>query len=276
MTYAVPILFVLFTWWFSTGAVIYMNNLPPRTFRWTVPAATALMPICLASIHELRIFTTPSAAYWGFTYGLIAWAWTQLTFYTGIITGPRQQPCEHDCGGGLRHFWHTIETCLYHELLAIGVGVAIFAASYGGGNWCGAWTYAILWVMHSSAKINAVLGVRNLNEEFFPSHLKYLRSFLRERPMNALFPFSVTGGTIATVILFQNAAHAASPFDFINAIFLGTMMALAVIEHWLLILPIPAATLWAWGLSAKEKGNGAKSKEAPASLLMRGHAVGRL
>jgi putative photosynthetic complex assembly protein 2 len=267
MTYAVPILFVLFTWWFSTGVVIYMNNMPSRNFRWTVSAATALLPICLASLYELRVYTTPSAAYWSFTYGLIAWAWTQLTFYTGFITGPRQTACEQDCGG-VRHFWHAIETCLYHELLAIGVGVAIFAVSYGGGNWCGAWTYAILWIMHSSAKINAVLGIRNLNEEFFPSHLKYLRSFLRERPINALFPFSVTGGTIAAVILFQNAAHAVAPFGFLNAVFLGTMMALAVLEHWLLILPIPAAALWGWGLSSKEESVEKEPKKEPAPPLV--------
>jgi putative photosynthetic complex assembly protein 2 len=121
--------------------------------------------------------------------------------------------------------------------------------------------------MHSSAKINAVLGVRNLNEEFFPSHLKYLRSFLRRRAINALFPFSVTGGTIATVLILQNATHTSTPFVFVNAVFLGTMMALAVLEHWLLILPIPAAKLWAWGLNSREAAAGADLPAQPSEAL---------
>ncbi len=269
ISYATPILFVLFVWWFSTGVVIYLNNRPSWTFPWSVSAATVLLALSLGSIHELRGSTTSAAAYWGFTYGLLAWAWTQLTFYTGVLTGPRQEPCHHDCGG-VRHFWHAIETCLYHEIGAMLVGAAICAASLGGDNWCGAWTYAILWIMHSSAKINAVLGVRNLNEEFFPSHLKYLRSFLRERPINVLFPFSITGGSIAAVMIFQDGAQAATPYAFTNAVFLGTMMALAVLEHWLLILPIPAATLWGWGLNGREAAadEAAAPEEAPAVLAI--------
>ena len=36
----------------------------------------------------------------------------------------------------------------------------------------------------------------NLTEEFLPEHLQYLKSFLARKPMNLLFPVSVTGGTI--------------------------------------------------------------------------------
>ncbi len=266
MSYATPVLFVLFAWWFSTGVVIYLNNLPPRTFPWTVSAATALLPLCLFGLYILRDFTTPGAAYWSFTWGLLAWAWTQLTFYTGTLTGPRRTPCEPGCTG-LRHFWHALETSLYHEIAAIGIGAAIFMACYSGANWCGAWTYAILWVMHSSAKVNAVLGVRNLNEEFFPPHLRFLRSFLRQRAINALFPFSITGGTVAAVLIFENAVHAVKVFDFVNAVLLGTIMALAIVEHWLLILPIPAAALWAWGLSSRKHTNGEPPAPEPMESI---------
>ena len=38
------------------------------------------------------------------------------------------------------------------------------------------------------------LGVPNLTEEFLPEHLHYLKSFLSRKPMNLLFPVSVTAG----------------------------------------------------------------------------------
>jgi putative photosynthetic complex assembly protein 2 len=258
MTYAAPILFVLFVWWFSTGAVIYLNNLPPRTFPWTMAGATAMLIGALCGIFAVCATTTVSAVYCSFSCGLLAWAWTQLTFYTGAITGPRKQACAPECSG-FRHFWHAAETCLYHELAALVVGAAVVAASFDGENHAGAWTYVILWSMHLSAKINAVLGVRNLNEEFFPVHLKYLRAFLKERPINGLFPFSVTAGTIAATLIFQQGARSDSPHQFVASVFLGTLMVLAVLEHWLLILPIPAAALWAWALSGRKKPRPAES-----------------
>jgi G3E family GTPase len=41
-------------------------------------------------------------------------------------------------------------------------------------------------------------------------------------------------------------AFAASGFTF-----LATMMALAILEHWFLVLPLPAAKLWHWGLRSR-------------------------
>ena len=41
-------------------------------------------------------------------------------------------------------------------------------------------------------ELNVFLGVRNLNEQFLPKHLRYLGSYLVQKPMNLLFPLSVT------------------------------------------------------------------------------------
>ena len=38
----------------------------------------------------------------------------------------------------------------------------------------------VLWWMHQSAKLNVFFGVRNLNEEFLPEHLEFLKSFLHQ------------------------------------------------------------------------------------------------
>ena len=50
-------------------------------------------------------------------------------------------------------------------------------------------------MMHLSARLNVFLGVRNVSEEFVPAHMEVLKSFLTRKPMNLLFPVSVTAAT---------------------------------------------------------------------------------
>ena len=47
--------------------------------------------------------------------------------------------------------------------------------------------------------------VRNLNEDWIPEHLDFVKSFLTRRPMNFLFPISITLATVAAVHLVQSA-----------------------------------------------------------------------
>jgi len=107
--------------------------------------------------------------------------------------------------------------------------------------------------MHKSAKLNVFFGVRNLNEEFLPEKLQFLRSFLKKRGMNSFFPVSVTVSTIITVILFQQAfAPGATEFTQVSYTFLAFLMALAILEHWFLVLPLPS-TIWDWGLRSRKE-----------------------
>ncbi|MBE7220759.1 MAG: DUF3623 family protein, partial [Caulobacteraceae bacterium] len=116
----------------------------------------------------------------------------------------------------------------------------------------GTWTFMVLWWMHQSAKLNVFFGVRNLNEEFLPAHLEFLKSFLRKRSMNLLFPVSVTVSTVITVLLAKAAlAPAATAFDRAGFTFLTVLMALAILEHWMLVLPMPAGALWQPGLRSR-------------------------
>ena len=99
--------------------------------------------------------------------------------------------------------------------------------------------------MHSSAKLNVFLGVPNLGEDLLPEHLAYLTTFMKRGPMNALFPFSVTAGTVVGCLLFERALRVdASSFEVVGFTILGALMGLAVIEHWFLVAPIDANALW--------------------------------
>jgi 5-aminolevulinate synthase len=69
------------------------------------------------------------------------------------------------------------------------------------------WTYLILWGMRLSAKLNLFLGAPNVAEEFLPDRMYYLTTYFSKRPMNGLFPVSVTAGTLLTAGLALAAAQ---------------------------------------------------------------------
>ena len=50
-------------------------------------------------------------------------------------------------------------------------------------------------------RLSANLGVPNLAEELLPEHLHDLKSFLTRKPMNLLFPVSVTVSTLIAALL---------------------------------------------------------------------------
>ena len=104
--------------------------------------------------------------------------------------------------------------------------------------------------MRTSAKLNLFLGVRNLSEEFLPPHLAYLQSFFRRRAMNPLLPFSVLGAQRGAGLSWCMAATepTATPAAVVGTALVGTMLALAIVEHLLLVLPIPSTALWRWAL----------------------------
>ncbi len=250
--YVLPSLFALFVWWFSTGIIMYLDGLPQRTFRWSMIGATVLLAVSLWGLYATRADTSVGGAYYAFTWGLLAWGWQEISFYMGFVTGPRRQPCPEGCKGWA-HFGHAIQTSLWHELAIIATSIAVVALTWDGGNQVGTWTFMVLWWMHQSAKLNVFLGVRNLNEEFLPEHLQFLRSFLTKKPMNLLFPVSITVSTVILVRLVQAAiAPGVSRFDAAGFCFLSVLMALAVLEHWLLVLPLPAAKLWSWSLTSRK------------------------
>jgi putative photosynthetic complex assembly protein 2 len=249
--YALPALYALFIWWFSTGVIMYLDGLPRKTFKWSIFGATLLMVFSLWGVWASRNDASVRGAYCAFTCGLLAWGWQEISFYMGYVTGPRKQPCPEGCSGW-KHFGHAIQTSLWHELAIIGSGVIIVALTWGSKNQIGMWTFMVLWWMHQSAKLNVFLGVRNLNEEFLPEHLQFLKSFLTKKPMNLLFPVSITISMVILVKLVEAAANShGSRFDAAGFCFLSVLMGLAIVEHWLLMLPLPAAALWGWSLKSR-------------------------
>jgi putative photosynthetic complex assembly protein 2 len=245
--------FALFVWWFSTGFILFLDTLPKRTFGWSMLAASACLVLSLRLVFLGIDDTTEHGAYVAFACGVAVWGWQEMSFLMGFITGPRRTACPEGASG-LRHFWYATQAVIWHEL-AIAAGCAVLAwISEGGANRLALWTYCLLWGLRLSAKLNLFLGVRNLNAGLLPDHLTYLASYFRERAMNMLFPLSITVSIVLTLVLFQRAVAAEqSVFLATCFTFLGTMMALGLVEHWFMIVPLPFADLWAWYTRGRER-----------------------
>jgi putative photosynthetic complex assembly protein 2 len=250
--YLLPILYTLFVWWFSTGAILYLDGLPRRTFKWSMLAATVLLAIALIGLVVTSNDTRTTGAYLAFTCSVMVWGWQEMAFLMGFLTGPRRTPCPFGAQGWPR-FKYALQAMLHHELTLIVLGFAVLAATWGGANQMGLWTFVILWIMRQSAKLNVFLGVRNLSEDFLPEHLRYLQTYFARKSMNPLFPVSVTISTILATLVWQGALHAtATDFEATGLTFLGALLSLAILEHWFMVLPIPAQQLWNWGLKSRK------------------------
>jgi putative photosynthetic complex assembly protein 2 len=248
LSIALPIAFAIFIWWFATGIVLLLDGLPRHTFRWSHLVSTLLAMASLAGVYTSADMNSAAGAFCGFTSALLVWGWHELSFLTGWVTGPRKVPATAGARGWLR-FTQAVQAILWHELGILASGLAIAALTWGAPNRTAMATFAVLWVMRISAKLNVFLGVRNLSMELLPPHLAYLGSYFRQRPMNLLFPFAVTTASVAAVWLVVHT-QAAPPQSAaaIGGLLVTTLLVLAIVEHWLLVLPVQSTALWRWAM----------------------------
>lgn len=262
MDYFLPILYALFLWWFATGVIFYLDQLPVRTFRWSMAGATFLLLCALLNIWLGAADTSTIAVYASFTAGVAAWGWQELSLYTGFITGPRKTSCAPGCKGW-SHFGHAIAVNLWHEIAIVVGAVLIALLCWQSANQWGLWAYLLLWGMHLSARLNVFLGVRNVSAEFVPKHMEVLKSFLTHKTMNLLFPISVTAATTGAVLLLMLAVTSSDPATQTGYSLLAALACLAVLEHWFLMLPLPVDKLWRWSLPHRSGAAKSRNVEPP-------------
>lgn len=258
--FALPALFALFLWWFSTGAILYLDGLARTSFRWSMLGATALAMLAHYGLWASSADASVSGAYVAFMCGLAIWGWHEMSFLMGFVTGPRRDPSPADAGSW-RRFGHATQTVLYHELAILASVLLVLALTWEGDNQVGTWTFIVLWLMRVSAKLNLHFGVPNLNTQLLPEHLGYLRPFLTCKPMSVLFPVTVTLATVvAAEIVGEALSSVPGSFERVGCVLLAALMALAILEHWLLVLPLPDTALWRWALGSRAEPVSSESR----------------
>ena len=245
LDHALPFLFAVFVWWFSTGLVFMANKRSAMATTWILWGVTGVMALCFAGVWATRDMATVPGAYLAFLCGLGIWAWNEVTFLLGTLTGPVSHPCPPEATGWKR-FRLAAGTVMYHELAILLCGLVLAVLTWSAENQVALYVYGVLWGMRLSAKLNIFFGVSRFAAELLPPELAYLSSYFGKRSISAFFGLSVTLGTVLVAFVFHAASGSA--FQITAAMLAGTLMALALLEHWLLILPVRDAALWKWAI----------------------------
>lgn len=246
-------LFALFAWWFSTGAILLVVRHADRSGRdahlRTVILGLPLLAAGIWGFHVTQHQTTVQAAYLGFLSALAVWGWIEMAFLSGVITGPNRHVCPPHATEWERFIraWGTIA---YHEMLLIGTVIVMGFAAVEAEHGFGLWTFIVLFFARVSAKLNLFFGVRKVNTEFLPSTLRHLPSHFRIRQMTWAFPIFVTLITLALGCWLERLYAARTPAEVAGFALLAAITALALLEHWLMVLPLPDEKLWRWMLPA--------------------------
>ncbi|NWJ47251.1 MAG: DUF3623 family protein [Chloroflexi bacterium] len=240
----------IFIWWGATGIIIYLCG--RRTWRpWVFGVVTLAQPFAFWQVMATRDSHDVGGVFAQFFWAIIIWSWIETSYYSGFIVGRKNIPeIEPGTSTGLR-FRRAIAANLYHELMIIGLSIAVVIVGWGGSNETGLWTFMILHWTHQSAKINIFLGINNLTTEYLPDNLKYMAQYFSQKPLNSFFPFSATISTIIATALFISAAQSNTAGEQAGQALLFVLMVAAVIEHWWLVTPVPSKA-WDWALKSRK------------------------
>jgi putative photosynthetic complex assembly protein 2 len=248
---ALPIIATVFAWWFSTGIILILVRVRAEHYGSVLAAFALVVAAAMGGVILTASQDTPQAAYCAAGCALLIWGWHEASFLMGKITGPRPSPCPAEAKGWQRFKYATL-TVIHHEIALFLTLVALIGLTWGQVNPFAAWTFGILFAMRISAKLNIFLGVPNLTDEFFPPHLEHLKSYLPKRAMNALMPISVILSLILSAWLMIQADRAVEGSGMATGyLVLFALTALALLEHFFMVLPVPDATLWRWAAPLK-------------------------
>jgi putative photosynthetic complex assembly protein 2 len=240
----VPILFALGTWWLSTVLMMWRSKRAEPGCVRTMAVMTLIAAAGLSLIVATRHGTGAASAYLAFVGGLSIWAWHEMSYFLAVVTGPRPEACPEGASAG-RRFVLGVQASLWHELIIVVTALGLIALAWGTANPYGAWTFAVLWLMRWSAKLNIFFGVRNLHEEFWPDHLRYLGSYVHSAAMNPFFPLSMIAAGLALAWMIGQAGAAENlGVDRAGWVLVSTLLGLAILEHVLMFLRVPDAVLW--------------------------------
>ena len=268
-----PALYALFIWWFGTGAVLLLDRLSRMTRQMTMLRATLAALAAIAGINATQDTRTLTAAVCAFSCAIVLWGWHELSFLSGLLTGPRRTPCPAGATGW-RRFFYAAQALIHHEIALAVSGVALALWLWDAANPVALMTFAVLWTMRLSTKLNLFLGAPNVAEEFLPDDLGYLTSYFSPRPMNGLFPVSVTAGTLVAAWCFLQAATPLGD-SFAVAVYAlaGMLIALGTLEHWFLVLPYREAALWRWYMQARGPDRAPYPPRSPSGVRCAGKAL---
>ncbi|MEJ2541569.1 MAG: putative photosynthetic complex assembly protein PuhE [Gemmatimonadota bacterium] len=243
MTSGLGITLTLLAWWVGTGAVFVAARGGAVRRRWSFGLATAMGAVALAALPTLAGRTDLGGILLALLAGFTLWAWVELSFYTGYVTGPSRALPPAGATLGVR-FRHALAACLWHELTIPALGMVIWALAGSGEHLWSLWIYLTFWVLHEVARINVLVGVPHPFAELLPDHLDHLKPYLEPRRPGWLLPATLAAHVLALTVLVSASMGAVGTPALLGWAAVSALVALGWIEHLVLLLPIPLERLW--------------------------------
>jgi putative photosynthetic complex assembly protein 2 len=259
-------MFAMFSWWLGTGAILWLVRLPTATFRWSMFGLSFLLGLSLWTAAISMRSHTVINAYIGFVSVIAMWSWHEMAFLTGWLTGPRRVVL--DLGLTMRQrFIQSLQVLLHHEMaLILNFGLLV-ALQQGQPNHMALCTFALLWCMRLSAKLNLFFGVPFVGEQYLPVHLRYIGSYFKQAPVT--WCFYLTMG-VSCVTWGWMVWEVQSGLVLVNAawVLLCSLLGLAIIEHLLMVFAIPLQNLWSWAMKRSPYRLESPSPELPVPVVL--------
>ncbi len=259
---AAPALFALLAWWFGTGAILWLVRRPTGGFRGRMAAVTiAGLASVWVAWHSMQV-SGPAAAYLGFASVIVMWGWHEMAFLSGWITGWRKSPLTPGARGLLR-FKESVQVVLHHELALLFNFTLLWVLQQGHPNHVAICTFALLWCMRLSAKLNLFFGVPEVGDQYLPDHLKYLGSYFRRGRVSLFFWGSIAMASGSWLWLVGQARSGAVEVT-TGWVLLAALLGLAIVEHLIMMFPLPLQKLWGWAMGTPAAAPAVAAAAVPA------------
>ena len=253
-----PVAVTILTWFFATGLVAWLDNRERRTFPRSLLLAgiAGLGGIVLVgwSMHR----ATLTGAYVSLAGAILIWAWHEISFLTGIVTGPRREACPEGARG-LARFYYAVAAMAWHEIGLALSALGLIWMSRDAPNQVGAMAFTLLLGMRLSSKLAIFLGVPNLSTDILPPQLAYLKTYFGPRRLGAELYLAIAGCVALAAWLGSLALAAPSGSgEAAAASLLFALATLGALEHLFLALPFRDGMLWGWALPSRRAANGTR------------------
>lgn len=242
-TVLATIAFVILVWWTGTALVLVLQHrIHVSDSPWfrAVLLSTSLLGVfaLYLSAGSLQWFSVAVA----FVAAVTLWGCLELSYYLGLITGTHCQPCTPGLTEWQR-FRQALSASIWHELLIVGVGIGLIMLLAARDNPAGLYTFLVLWLMRWSAKINLFFGVPHFSTDWFPQRLAYLDSYLRRAPLSYCYVVTMSLASVGLIALIIAATRSEGSLSLVYGL-PATLLALAIVEHICMALPIADSRLW--------------------------------
>ena len=138
-------------------------------------------------------------------------------------------------------------TILWHELTLLLNFAVLLWMQLGQPNHTALCTFALLWCMRVSAKLNLFIGIPLHGEHYLPDHLKYLATYFRCAQPGTWFMTSVSLASGLWVWLLWSGWHAHETLS-ASWLLLASLLGLAILEHLVMVVPWSMEKIWGWAM----------------------------